>query len=110
MESTFLPVQGRSAKVKRPPLKVQRTIHPRHAGPWLYLRIPQSGIAEHEGSQRGFTRRHRGIDTSKNGDARKVSLTQEARQLLAACIAGKGPEEALVAVLGSAEHGSRRYP
>jgi integrase len=36
-----------------------------------------------------------GIYTSKNGDARKVSLTKEAEQLLAACIAGKGPEEAL---------------
>jgi len=36
-----------------------------------------------------------GIDTSKNGDARKVSLTAEARQLLAACIAGKGPDDAL---------------
>src|SRR5262245_14792463 len=36
-----------------------------------------------------------GVDTSKNGDARKVSLTEEARQLLAACIAGKEPAEAL---------------
>jgi integrase len=35
------------------------------------------------------------LDTSKNGDARKVSLTQETRHLLAACIAGKGPEEAV---------------
>jgi integrase len=36
-----------------------------------------------------------GIDTSKNGDARKVSLTEETRKLLAACIAGKGPDDAL---------------
>ena len=36
-----------------------------------------------------------GIYTSKNGDARKVSLTKEAEQLLAACIAGKDQEEAL---------------
>ena len=36
-----------------------------------------------------------GIDTSKNGDARKVALTKEANQLLAACIAGKEPDEAL---------------
>jgi len=36
-----------------------------------------------------------GIDTSKNGDARRVSLTAEARQLLAACIAGKESEDSL---------------
>jgi integrase len=36
-----------------------------------------------------------GIDTSKNGDARKVSLTAEARKLLAACIAGKSLDESL---------------
>jgi integrase len=36
-----------------------------------------------------------GIDTSKNGDARKVSLTEEARKLLVACIAGKDSEEPL---------------
>jgi hypothetical protein len=36
-----------------------------------------------------------GIDTSKNGDARKVSLTEETRKLLAACIAGKEPDDAL---------------
>jgi integrase len=35
------------------------------------------------------------LDTSKNGDARKVSLTQGTRQLLAACIVGKGPEDAV---------------
>ncbi len=34
------------------------------------------------------------LDTS-NCDARKVLLTQETRHLLAACIAGKGPEEAV---------------
>jgi Phage integrase family len=36
-----------------------------------------------------------GIDTSKNGDARKVSLTEETRKLLAAGIAGKGPDDVL---------------
>jgi integrase len=36
-----------------------------------------------------------GIDTSKNGDARKVALTEEVRKLLAACIAGKEPDEPL---------------
>jgi hypothetical protein len=36
-----------------------------------------------------------GIETSKNGDARRVSLTTDTRQLLAACIAGQGPDEAL---------------
>jgi integrase len=35
------------------------------------------------------------LDTSKNGDARKVSLTHETRQPLVACIAGKGPEDAV---------------
>jgi integrase len=35
------------------------------------------------------------LDTSKNGDARKVSLTKETRQLLAGCIVGKGPEDAV---------------
>jgi site-specific recombinase XerD len=32
---------------------------------------------------------------SKNGEARKVSLTQDAKNLLAACCAGKGPEDAV---------------
>jgi integrase len=32
---------------------------------------------------------------SKNGEARKVSLTAETRNLLAACIARKGPEDAV---------------
>lgn len=32
---------------------------------------------------------------SKNGEARKVSLTQDAKSLLAACIAGKSPEDAV---------------
>ena len=32
---------------------------------------------------------------SKNGEPRKVALTQEARKLLAGCIAGKEPEEAV---------------
>jgi integrase len=32
---------------------------------------------------------------SKNGEARKVSLTQDARNLLAACIAGKNAEESV---------------
>jgi integrase len=32
---------------------------------------------------------------SKNGEARKVSLTQDAKNLLAACIAGKNPEDAV---------------
>lgn len=36
-----------------------------------------------------------GIDTSKNGEARKVSLTDETRKLLAACISGKEPQEPL---------------
>ena len=31
---------------------------------------------------------------SKNGEPRKVSLTQETRKLLTACITGKGPEDA----------------
>jgi integrase len=35
------------------------------------------------------------LHDSKNGDPRKVSLTQEARTLLSACITGKGPEEAV---------------
>jgi integrase len=33
------------------------------------------------------------LRTSKNGDPRQLNLTQETRQLLAACVAGKGPEE-----------------
>jgi integrase len=37
-----------------------------------------------------------GIDTSKNGDARKVSVTEQTRKLLAACIAGKEPDDALL--------------
>ena len=32
---------------------------------------------------------------SKNGEPRKVALTGEAKNLLAACIAGKGPEDAV---------------
>ena len=32
---------------------------------------------------------------SKNGEARKVSLTADAKNLLAACIAGKNPEDAV---------------
>ena len=32
---------------------------------------------------------------SKNGEARKVSLTADAKNLLAACIAGKSPEDAI---------------
>lgn len=36
-----------------------------------------------------------GLRDSKNGDPRKVALTQDARKLLVACIAGKGPEEAV---------------
>jgi integrase len=35
------------------------------------------------------------LRTSKNGDPRKVSLTGETRQLLGACVAGKGPEDAV---------------
>lgn len=32
---------------------------------------------------------------SKNGEARKVALTKDAKNLLAACVAGKGPEDAV---------------
>jgi hypothetical protein len=32
---------------------------------------------------------------SKNGEPRKVSLTQDANNLLAACVAGKSPEDAV---------------
>lgn len=35
------------------------------------------------------------LRTSKNGDPRQVNLTEETRNLLAACISGKGPEEAV---------------
>jgi integrase len=35
------------------------------------------------------------LRTSKNGEPRKVSLTQETRNLLTACITGKGPEDAV---------------
>ncbi len=35
------------------------------------------------------------LRTSKNGEPRQVNLTKEARQLLEACISGKGPEEAV---------------
>jgi integrase len=37
------------------------------------------------------------LRTSKNGDPRQVNLTEETRQLLTACIAGKSPEDAVFA-------------
>jgi integrase len=33
------------------------------------------------------------LETSKNGEPRQVNLTQETRELLGACMAGKNPEE-----------------
>jgi len=33
------------------------------------------------------------LETSKNGEPRQVNLTQETRELLAACVAGKKPED-----------------
>ncbi len=33
------------------------------------------------------------LETSKNGEPRQVNLTQETRELLSACVAGKNPEE-----------------
>jgi integrase len=42
------------------------------------------------------------LQTSKNGEPRQVNLTQETRQLLGACVAGKNPEESVFTRNGKA--------